>query len=45
VFGSDWPGIPSIEGQVDLLGNLPLARKIIDAILLGNKNRLLGIVS
>ncbi|MCX5862201.1 MAG: amidohydrolase family protein [Desulfomonile sp.] len=45
LFGSDWPGVRSIEGQVRLIRNLPVGEKIIEAILWENGYRLLGLNS
>jgi uncharacterized protein len=43
IFGSDWPGIPSIADQVSEIEKLPFSPDTIDAILWGNGSHLLGI--
>jgi predicted TIM-barrel fold metal-dependent hydrolase len=44
IFGSDWPGIPSIRGQVSRIQALPFSAETIEAILWRNGARLLGII-
>ncbi len=41
VFGSDWPGIPSISRQVRMVQDLPYSAQVIEAILWDNAARLL----
>ncbi|MBI4962892.1 MAG: amidohydrolase [Desulfomonile tiedjei] len=43
VFGSDWPGIPSIGAQVGRIQELPYSEETIEAILWSNGARLLGL--
>lgn len=43
VFGSDWPGIPSIAEQVRKIEELPFGPDTIEAILWRNGSYLLGI--
>lgn len=43
VFGSDWPGMPYIKRNVDLIRSLPLKEGTKDKILGGNAARILGI--
>jgi predicted TIM-barrel fold metal-dependent hydrolase len=43
LFGSDWPGIPSISDQVKMVRNLPYKARTIEAILWGNGARILGL--
>ena len=45
VFGSDWPGFPSIGDQAKLIQELPFSSRTKDAILWENGARLLGIDS
>lgn len=42
VFGSDWPGIPSISRQVDRIRKLPFDTATIEAILWDNAARILN---
>ena len=45
VFGSDWPGFPSIADQAKLIQELPFSSRTKDAILWENGAHLLGIDS
>lgn len=45
LFGSDWPGIRSIDEQARLVRNLPVSERIVEAILWKNGFRLLGLDS
>jgi predicted TIM-barrel fold metal-dependent hydrolase len=41
IFGSDWPGVPSIGGNMDAIRALPLPAEGVEDILGGNAARLL----
>ncbi|MDQ7794767.1 MAG: amidohydrolase family protein [bacterium] len=41
VFGSDWPGVPDIRGNLEAIRSLPLAPDTVAAILGGNAARIL----
>jgi predicted TIM-barrel fold metal-dependent hydrolase len=41
IFGSDWPGLPSIGGNMDAVSQLPISAEGVDKILGGNAARLL----
>jgi len=43
IFGSDFPGVPSIGGNIKAIRALPLDGDVIDAILGGNAAHLLGL--
>jgi len=43
IFGSDWPGLADIAGNIERIRALPLAREVREKILGGNAARLLGI--
>ena len=43
IFGSDWPGVPSIKKNIEAIKQLPLTKEAIDKILGGNAARLLNI--
>ncbi len=43
IFGSDWPGVPTIRRNMDAVGELPLSAEGIANILGGNAARLLRI--
>jgi len=43
VFGSDWPGMPYIGRNIELIRGLPLKEETKEKILGGNAARLLGI--
>lgn len=43
MFGTDWPGVPSFEGNWAAARELPLPAPALDAILGGNAARLLGL--
>jgi predicted TIM-barrel fold metal-dependent hydrolase len=43
VFGTDWPGIPSLSRQVTQIRQLRFDSGVIEAILWGNAERILGI--
>ncbi len=43
LFGSDWPGIPSIAAQVARIRELKVSPKVIEAILWDNAARILGL--
>jgi predicted TIM-barrel fold metal-dependent hydrolase len=43
IFGSDWPGMPNIGRNIQLIRELPLKQETIDKILGGNAARILGI--
>ncbi|NIM95746.1 MAG: amidohydrolase family protein [Anaerolineales bacterium] len=45
VFGSDWPGMPFIGRNIQLIRDLPLKEETINKILGGNAARILGIDS
>ncbi len=41
IFGSDWPGLPSIAGNIEAISHLPISGKGAEMILGGNAARLL----
>jgi predicted TIM-barrel fold metal-dependent hydrolase len=43
IFGSDWPGLTDLKGNIDTIRQLPLSKEAIDQILGGNAARLLNI--
>ncbi len=43
LFGSDFPGLPSIRGNIERIRLLPLEQETIEAILSGNAMRLLDL--
>ena len=43
VFGSDWPGMPHIKRNVEIIRGLPLSEETKEKILGGNAARILGI--
>lgn len=43
IFGSDWPGVPSIKSNIETIRNLPLEETTIENILYQNAKRILGI--
>ncbi len=43
IFGSDWPTVPSISGQVQILKALPLSQELLESILWKNAARLIGL--
>jgi len=45
IYGSDWPGVPTIAGNVEAIRRLPLAEASKKKILYGNAARILRLVS
>lgn len=45
IFGSDWPGMPHIGRNIQLIRELPLKEETIEKILGGNAARILGLDS
>lgn len=43
LFGSDFPGVPSIRGNIETFRGLPYEKELLNKILHGNASRLLGI--
>ncbi len=43
IFGSDWPGMSMIRGNMDAVSELPLSAAGVEKILGGNAARLLGL--
>jgi predicted TIM-barrel fold metal-dependent hydrolase len=43
VFGSDWPGMPHVGRNIDIIRSLPLKEETKEKILGGNAARILGI--
>ncbi len=43
IFGSDWPGMPYIKRNIELIRGLPLKEETKEKILGGNAARILGI--
>jgi predicted TIM-barrel fold metal-dependent hydrolase len=43
LFGSDYPGVPSLQGNIEAIRSLPLTARTREAILGGNAARLLGL--
>jgi hypothetical protein len=43
IFGSDWPGMPHIKRNIELIRGLPLKEETKEKILGGNAARILGI--
>jgi len=43
IFGSDWPGMPTIKRNMDAISQLPLPKEGIEKILGGTAARLLGL--
>lgn len=43
IFGSDWPGLTDLKGNIETIRQLPLSKEAIGQILGGNAARLLNI--
>lgn len=43
IFGSDWPGLTDLKGNIETIRQLPISQEAIDLILGGNAARLLNI--
>jgi len=43
VYGSDWPGIKTIDSNIEAIKKIPLAEESIKKILYGNAARILGL--
>ena len=44
IFGSDWPGVPTLKENIQAIQRLPLGEEVKNKILGGNAARLLGLV-
>lgn len=44
IFGSDWPGMPDIQGNIEAIRNLPISEESKTKILGGNAAKLLNLV-
>ena len=42
-FGSDWPGMPHIKRNIEIIRGLPLKEETKEKILGGNAARILGL--
>jgi predicted TIM-barrel fold metal-dependent hydrolase len=45
IFGSDWPGLTDIRGNIETIRNLPLKEETKVKILGKNAARILGLLS
>ena len=43
IFGSDWPGLTDLKGNIEAIRQLPLSNEASEQILGGNAARLLNI--
>ena len=43
IFGSDWPGMPYIKRNIEIIRGLPLKEETKEKILGGNAARILGL--
>jgi len=43
IFGSDWPGVPSIKKNIEIIKQLPFGAEAIDNILGGNAAKLINL--
>ena len=43
LFGSDWPSVPTLKGNIEAIRALPLSEAARERILGGNAARLLGL--
>jgi len=43
LFGSDWPSVPTLKGNIEAIRALPLSDRAKEQVLGGNAARILGL--